>query len=116
MGNRARNRMNRKERAKQFVPFDALTGFREALREREKIRAERRELPEEWETELSRRIGQIQKNDCITVEFYEAGEYLIFTGMVSKVDKRSKKLVIVKREIRFGDIVDIQREGEVYFE
>ncbi len=35
-GNVIRVKMDRAERAKQFMPFDALKGFREALREKEK--------------------------------------------------------------------------------
>lgn len=38
---------NRKkaDRAKQFIPFDALKGFREALKAEEKRVVERKELP-----------------------------------------------------------------------
>lgn len=39
MGNSVRNahiKMDKANRAKQFMPFDALTGFREALREKER--------------------------------------------------------------------------------
>lgn len=36
MGNR-REKMDREARAKQFLPFDALKGFREALAEKERI-------------------------------------------------------------------------------
>lgn len=53
MGNETRPKMNRANRAKQFMPFDALKGFQEALREKEKVLAwpeERKEEDaEEWE-------------------------------------------------------------------
>lgn len=47
-----RPKMDRADRAKQFMPFDALKGFREALAEKEKLveekkSAERAELTEE---------------------------------------------------------------------
>ena len=47
-----RPKMDRADRAKQFMPFDALKGFREALAEKEKLveekkSAERTELTEE---------------------------------------------------------------------
>ncbi len=45
MGNEPRTKMSRMNRAKQFMPFDALKGFREALREKEKVCA----WQEEWE-------------------------------------------------------------------
>ena len=47
-----RPKMDRADRAKQFMPFDALKGFREALAEKEKLveekkSTERAELTEE---------------------------------------------------------------------
>ena len=42
MGNEVR--MDRADRAKQFMPFDALKGFREALKEKEKVTVPKIEL------------------------------------------------------------------------
>ncbi len=39
--------MDRRSRAKQFMPFDALKGFREAVAEKERIIVPKRDLPEE---------------------------------------------------------------------
>ena len=38
-----RPKMDRADRAKQFMPFDALKGFREALAEKERLIEEQRE-------------------------------------------------------------------------
>ena len=48
--------MNREDRAKQFLPFDALKGLREELKRREEIalRTERRQLSEEESERLSK--------------------------------------------------------------
>ena len=40
----ARTKMSREDRAKQFMPFAALRGYEDALREREKIVVEKIEL------------------------------------------------------------------------
>lgn len=37
-----RPKMDRADRAKQFMPFDALKGFREALAEKEKLMEEQK--------------------------------------------------------------------------
>lgn len=52
MGNETRPKMNRMNRAKQFMPFDALKGFQEALREKEKVLVspEERKEEAEWES------------------------------------------------------------------
>ena len=51
-----RPKMSREERAKQFMPFAALKGYEEALKEKEKIVVPRRELSEETKEQLDRRI------------------------------------------------------------
>ena len=42
-----RAKMDRADRAKQFMPFDALKGFREALEEKERLHVPERELVKE---------------------------------------------------------------------
>ena len=48
--------MIREERARIFMPFDALTGFKEALKEKEKVHIARKELSDEVNEELSMKI------------------------------------------------------------
>lgn len=101
-------KMGRAERAKQFMPFDALRGFRDALREKEKIIVSRVELSEYAKSILDRKLHQVQKNDIITVVYFEKGEYLKVTGMVSRLDTSSRIIKIVNTKIAFDDIYDIQ--------
>ena len=42
-----RGKMTNKERAKIFMPFDALKGFREMLQNQEIIKVEKKELSED---------------------------------------------------------------------
>ena len=48
-----RAKMPRSQRAKQFAPFDAVVGLRQALREKEKIRVNRKELSEDMINEIN---------------------------------------------------------------
>lgn len=107
-------KMDQADRAKQFMPFDALTGFREALAEKERIIVPKRDLSEEQKEELDRKLRQITRNDIITVEYFQNGEYVQVTGMVSRVDETSRILKIVKINISFEDISDLQ--GEIFEE
>ena len=54
--------MNNKERAKQFMPFDAMKGLNEALRAKEerRTRVERKQLSEDMAEELSRVLNRIE--------------------------------------------------------
>ena len=47
VGSGRRGKMSPAERAKQFMPFAALKGYEEALRQKEKIVVEKIELSEE---------------------------------------------------------------------
>ena len=99
----------RAERAKQFAPFDALRGFREALREKERIVVPKPELSEEMKEELDRRFRQIRPNDIITVIYFQKDEYLKITGMVSRISESSRMIQIVNTKICLDDICGIER-------
>lgn len=106
-----RVKMERAERAKQFLPFDALKGFRETLAQKERIVVDRVELSEEYREELDRRMQRIRKNDIISVVYFHEGEYVKVTGMVSRLDVTSRILKIVNTKIPFEDIYEIEEEA-----
>lgn len=102
------NRMSREERAKQFMPFAALKGYEAALREKEKIVVPRMELAEDYEAELDYTLRQVKKNDIVSVVYYNQGEYLKMTGMVSRIDKTAGVIKVVNTKIRVEDIFEIE--------
>lgn len=108
MASKVRPKMDRSNRAKQFMPFDALTGFREALREKERILVEQRELSEEMKERLDEVLRGIGKGSMVTVEYFEAGEYVQVTGLVSAIDLHERSITVVNRRIGFEDIVGLQ--------
>lgn len=54
-------------RAKQFVPYDALKGFSEAISEAERIPEIRRFLEEDALEELRIKLSNLRKGDLVTV-------------------------------------------------
>lgn len=106
MGNRPK--MDRAERAKQFMPFAALKGYEAALREKEKTVVPKVELSEEMKEELDRIMHQIGKNDMIRVVYFREDEYLQVTGMVSRLDADAGILKVVNTKIKFEDIYQIE--------
>ena len=105
-----RPRMDRAERATQFMPFDALKGLREALREKEKIIVPKIELSDYAKSILDRKLHQVEKHDMLTVVYFEKGQYVKITGMVARMDVSARTLKIVNTKILFDDIYDIQGE------
>ena len=108
------HKMDRENRAKQFMPFDALKGFREALEEKERIVVPKKELSEEQKEELDFKLRQIHKMDIITVEYFQDGEYVQVTGVVARIDETSRVMKIVNTKIAFEDIVDLRKEIRIF--
>lgn len=96
------------DRAKFFMPFDAVKGFREALAEKERIVVPKIELSEERKEELDRRLRMIHTGDIVTVVYFHNGEYVKLTGMVSKFSPSGRTLSIVNTRICFDDIRELE--------
>lgn len=103
--------MSPADRAKQFMPFAALKGYETALRAKERILVPKIELSEEMAEELDRKLRSIRKKDVVRVVYFEKGEYLKLTGMVSGIDKDAGVIKIVNKKIPFADLYDLQGEG-----
>ncbi len=99
------------DRAKLFLPFDALKGFREALREKEKTVVERVELSEEENDKLGVKIRQIKKESRVKVIYYRKGKYLEIEGLVSRIDFECHYVTIAQTKIIFEDILDVKGDG-----
>ena len=107
MDSNARPKMSMSNRAKQFVPFDALKGFQEALRKKEKMPVPRKELAEEKAEELNEKLKKLTTGKMITVVYYNDGEYIQLTGIVVKIEKNKKYLQMAEIIIQIDDISDI---------
>lgn len=106
-----RAKMDRAQRAKQFMPFAALKGYEEALRSKEKIVVPKAELSEDRLLMLDHLMQQIKVGDMITLTYYAQKEYLQKTGLVSRIDRECRILQIVDVKISFDDIFDLHPAG-----
>lgn len=95
------------DRARQFMPFAALRGFEELIREQERKPEPRRTLSEEDTAALSRKLSHIARGSLIRVTHYDGNAYKTTVGMVSDIDLATRTLRIVKTSIRFDDISEI---------
>lgn len=106
MGNK-RYKMDRSARAKQFMPFDALKGFREALVDKERIRLPRKELSEEEKNTLDHKLRSVMKKDRIMVEYYQEEQYRKVVGIVTKIEAAARVVRVDDTEIAFDDIAGL---------
>lgn len=97
----------RADRAKQFIPFDALKGLKEALREKEKIICKKKILSEDQIEYISTILSQVKIGDIIEVIYFDNGQYLKLEGCVTKFERINQKITIVKTKISFDNIYEI---------
>lgn len=97
-------------RAKQFAPFDALKGLKEAIAEKERIPTPRRILAEDALAELNETLSQLRKGNIVTVVYYciYEQEYHQLTGTVIKVDTYWGLLQVGHMSIDFSEITEIE--------
>lgn len=103
--------LTRQERARQFLPFDALTGLREALRKKEIEQEDKILLSEESEEYLSECLNELSIEDYIEVKYYNYSlkRYVSYKGYVKKIDNVKKKIIFEGEiKISIADIIDIK--------
>lgn len=100
--------VNRTARAKQFLPFDALKGLQEALREKEIEYEEKKELSEETLSELDDILNRLEIGDNVTIKYYKNKRYVETFGTITKIDSIKKKIQVNKdNSINISDIVKL---------
>lgn len=104
----ARQKMSLDKRAAQFLPFQAVKGLDEALRQKEKIVVEKIQLSEESLKELDEKMHLVKKGSIVSVTYFCKGEYLKLTGMVARLDEVARVLQVVSTKIKFEDILDVE--------
>ena len=97
---------SRENRAKQFLPFDALKGLKEALREKEIEYEEKIELTEESYIELQNELNKIEDGSYVKIRYYRNKKYVDIEGIVTNIDYIRKKIQINKTS-NICDIIKI---------
>ena len=96
------------DRAKQFMPFAALKGYCAMVQKQEQTVSPRKELSEEEIMRISQVLFRVGKGDMVQVVHYAKGAYRTMQGMVSRIVPEFHTLRVVKTEIAFEDILDIE--------
>jgi len=112
------------DRAAQFSPFAALTGYDAAVEETARWTEEKRELTEEQKLILSARLRELQdairSAPAVTVLFFvpdarkAGGSYRTLQGRVKKIDEYSGLLELTDGTlIPFEDILGLEAEESI---
>lgn len=112
-------RMDIGDRAAQFMPFAALTGYEEAIKETERLTDSFVDLDENEKMKLDIKLSKIRDNLVnlpeITVKYFKedlkksGGHYLEYTGKIKKIDEYKMTIKFTDNmEINVKNIVDIE--------
>lgn len=100
---------NRVDRAKQFLPFDALSGFRDYLNNAEKIKQEKKVLSDDIENYINNELLKLKKGDSVVIKYFYGIEYLEISGIIKKIDNVEKCIYLLNSKIDFEEILDIRK-------
>lgn len=103
-----RQRMSRADRAKQFMPFSALKGYEEAVKESEKRKAEKIILAEDKKAELDIKLRKLKFGDEVSILYFDDGEYKTLSGSFIKADDFGRSVIIGCNEIDIENIMEIE--------
>lgn len=99
------------DRAVQFAPFDALSGYSAMIAGLKEKTEDRRILSDEAAEALSQRLSETKKGDVVRLKYYDEAskKYRVLAGEVRDIDFVFRTLKIGKKVILFDDI-EVLRE------
>ena len=116
-----RPRMSTIDRAAQFSPFQALTGYGAAIQETGRLTDRKIELSEDERILLDMKqqilLDNIRECPDVSITYFipderkAGGSYVTVTGNVKKIDDYQRLLILTDRaQIPLDEIVDIESE------
>ena len=108
--NKNRYPMPAVRRAKQFQPFDALAGFKEAIAATERFTEPKRELADYRIEQINAKLTELKKGTVVIVTYYgnQEEKYLQLTGSVLEIDPYWGSLRIGDETIDFPEIYELE--------
>lgn len=118
---KTRPQMSMSDRAAQFAPFAALTGYDSAIKETGRLTDERIELDEEALTALDMKyqllMDALNEAPKVTITYFQpderkaGGKYITATGAVKKVDDFERRITMRDgTRIPMDDVLNINGE------
>lgn len=114
-----RPRMSQLDRAAQFAPYSALSGYEAAVRETARLTDRKTELDDYEKEKIDQTLNDLLASEVgvkASLTFFcpdrkkEGGSYITLTGEIYKIDSIERRIVMVGgEEIKLDDLVDVQK-------
>lgn len=113
-----RSQMSKEQRASQFAPFSALTGYEDAIKETARLTNRKIEVDEGLREVLNNKLNiieeNIKNNPEVSITYFipdkkkDGGEYITITGIVRRIDIVNNLIIMIdKTKIKMQDVLNI---------
>ncbi len=110
--------MKRKNRAAQFAPFAALTGYKDIIHDTERLTEEKRVIDENKRILLDQKLKHfLEKKEMIKITYFKKdkekarGCYFIIEQSIKKIDEIYKTITLNNQQIiAIEDIYDLEEK------
>lgn len=92
------------------MPFAALKGYYELVRDQERIEQERHRLTEEEAMALSKTLPGLSRGQMVRITYYDRDAYVTIHGAITRIDEAFRTLRVVMTDIPFDDIWRIEAD------
>lgn len=108
-------RMPVANRAAQFSPFAALSGYDDAVKETARLTGSRIELTEDEKSVLDAKLQRLAPSENVVITYFQpdgrkqGGAYLTACGEVKRIGAAAREIVLMDgRRIPIDDILEVQ--------
>lgn len=116
-----RPQMSKEQRASQFAPFSALTGYEDAIKETARLTNRKIDVDDGLREILNNKLNIIEENiknkPEVSITYFipdkkkDGGEYTTITGIVRRIDEVNNLIIMEdKSKIDMNDILNITCE------
>ena len=117
-------RMSREDRAAQFSPFSALTGYNSVIQEAARLTEEKIELSDDKKAELDRKqqflIEHMHEQPPVTVTYFspdekkDGGAYRTVTKNLKRIDPVARAFITIDgQKISMDQILDLEFDCDI---
>lgn len=99
---------NKINRAKLFLSYDALKGFKERINAKERIVVDKPLLSEDQLYELDWKIKQIKVGMLVSAVYFDKNQYVYKEGIVTNIDVNKNELKIIDKVINMKQLISIK--------